>query len=152
MIKQLIPQGYCLRCNGCCRFKQADSIWLPSLLKEEPQVETICRKVSGLGENNFICSFFSLETNQCKIYSRRPFECQLYPFLIHRKAKDVFLAVHLQCPYIDEILKNQKFKKYTRYLTDLLDSPTYRDILRNNPQIIKEYPGVLNLAKLELML
>ena len=30
-LKQFVPSEVCLKCNGCCRYKQADSVWRPKL-------------------------------------------------------------------------------------------------------------------------
>jgi Fe-S-cluster containining protein len=175
MIKQVIPRDYCLGCQGCCRFGQQDSVWLPCLLNEE--IEGLLKKnfpsslISGEKkirsqphpeENNFtpplragagfICSFFVPQDNKCKIYAFRPFECQLYPFLINRKDDKIFLAVDLRCPFAQENLKNPKYKKYIQYLTDLFNGSSVIQILKNNPQIIQTYPEVLNLKKLNFNL
>ncbi|MFA4842742.1 MAG: YkgJ family cysteine cluster protein, partial [Candidatus Omnitrophota bacterium] len=102
MIKQIIPQEVCLKCQGCCRFSEKDSVWSPSLLDEE--AESLGQKkillIASAAGNVFFCSFFEPEKNACKIYSRRPFECQLYPFLLKRKDKKTFLAVDPKCPFI----------------------------------------------------
>lgn len=161
MIEQVIPQDYCLGCKGCCRFSQQDSVWLPVLLREEieelleknfsPSLIAQDKKIHSLPypeQNNFICSFFKAQDNKCKIYAFRPFQCQLYPFLINRKGDSVFLAIDLKCPFVQENLKNQKFKRYSQDLTELLKSPNKRETLKNNPQIIQAYEGALNLAEL----
>jgi hypothetical protein len=60
------------------------------------------------------------------------------------------LAIDLKCPYAEENLESEIFKKYTRYLVERLNRPRRLSILRNNPQIIQEYPGVLNLVELKI--
>jgi Fe-S-cluster containining protein len=163
MIKQFIAQEFCLRCQGCCRFSQEDSVWSPCLSDEDlkefsrnnlsPSVVSYHKKIRLIPfqkQNNFLCSLLGQEDNRCKIYSFRPFECQLYPFLINRKGKKVFLAIDLKCPYAEENLESEIFKKYTRYLVERLNRPRRLSILRNNPQIIQEYPGVLNLVELKI--
>lgn len=173
MIKQFVSSSVCLKCQGCCRFAKADTIWSPCLLNEEIKIllekrippslisyDKRIRLAPYLGQDSFtpplragsgfICSFFSLQDNKCKIYAFRPFECELYPFLIGRQDKKVFMAVDLKCPFIKENLKNRKFKEYTRYLTSLLNSSRWLNILKNNPHIIQEYTEVLNLAKIRI--
>ena len=163
MIKQIVPEEVCLKCRGCCRFSQQDSAWLPGLLDEEieellkksfpPSLISQEKKIRSEPhpeENNFICSFFQAQDNKCKIYVFRPFECQLYPFLINQKGIKVFLAVDLKCPFVQENLESPKFKRYIQDLTDLLNSPGRRKILRDNPQVIQAYAGTLNLAELKL--
>lgn len=173
-IKQFVPAQTCLSCQGCCRFSQKDSAWSPRLLNAElddflknnilPGLVSPDRKIRlmpnpeqggftpplGTGAG-FICPLFSPQDNKCKVYASRPFECQLYPFLINRKTDKVFLALDLKCPYAEENLETKKFKDYVRYLTKLLDTQDYPDLLKNNPQLIQAYPDkeVLNLVELD---
>jgi len=173
MIKQIIPSDYCLSCNGCCRFSEEDSVWLPCFLKEEienlleknfpPSIISCNNKIRSIpypAQNNstpqlrleagFICPFFVPKDNKCKIYAFRPFECQLYPFLINRKDDKIFLALDLRCPFVKENLESEKIKEYIRYLTCLFNSPHWIQILKNNPQAIQIYEDVLNLTELHL--
>ena len=163
MIKQAIPKDYCLSCVGCCRFSEQDSVWLPCLLNEE--IQELLKKnfppslisqdknihsLPNLAQNNFVCSFSQPKDNKCAIYAFRPFECQLYPFVINRKADKVFLALDLRCPFVKENLESQEFKEYIQYLTGFLNSPARIKVLKSNPQIIQIYEDVLNLAELNL--
>lgn len=164
MIRQFVPEEVCLKCPGCCRFQEADSVWLPCLLEEEilelvdkkdaPAVSLSLDKrimpVSLQGKEGFICPFLNIEDNKCKIYPTRPFECQLYPFLLSMRNKKALLTVDLNCPYIQDKLNSLEFKEYTQYLTDLLNSPKQLKILRENPQIIQAYAEVLDIAELKI--
>ncbi len=163
MIKQLIPEDYCLSCQGCCRFKEADSVWAPCLLEEEVQ-DLIDKDIPGAYINmqrrihpvpnpkgeGFLCAFFAAGENKCKIYGQRPFECQLYPFLINLRQRKVVLTLDLNCPYVSENLKTEKFKEYASYLTADLNSPKQLEILKDNPQIIQAYEDVLDVIELQL--
>ncbi|MFH1640750.1 MAG: YkgJ family cysteine cluster protein [Candidatus Omnitrophota bacterium] len=161
-IKQLIPEDYCLKCRGCCRFKNADSVWSPCLLDEEIQ-ELLDKKIPPAcisygkklmpvpnpeGEG-FICPFLELKDNRCKIYELRPFECQLYPFLINLRGGKVILTLDLNCPYVVANLKSEEFKKYTDYLTSFLNSPGQLQLLKENPQIIQAYEEVVDIIELD---
>jgi Fe-S-cluster containining protein len=149
-LKQAIPQEFCLRCRGCCRFNQQDSVWQPRLLEEEkPEVAEI-KIVPAPGENNFICGNLSCVDNKCKIYANRPFECQFYPFLFDRKLHKVFLALDLNCAFVRENNKNMEFEEYTRSLIELVQSKDYLDILRNNPLLAQEYEGAMDLIELKV--
>ena len=164
MIKQFVPEEVCLQCRGCCRFSESDSLWLPCLLDEEileladkkdiPAVSlSLDKRIMPnalAGETGFICPFLNREDNKCRIYNSRPFECQLYPFLLSLRQKKVLLTVGLNCPYIQDKINTQEFKEYTRYLTDLLNSPQYLKILKNNPQIIQAYAEVLDVVELNI--
>ncbi len=163
MIKQFIPEAFCLKCNGCCRFKEEDSVWSPCLLDEEiqdlldkkiPRADiSIDKKIWSIpnprGEG-FICAFFDIKENRCKIYGFRPFECQLYPFLITLKGNKVYLTVDLNCPYVKENLQSKEFKEYTDYLSAFLNSPSQIRLFKDNPQIIQAYTGVLDILELNI--
>lgn len=163
MIKQFVPQEVCLKCRGCCRFKEMDSVWAPCLLEQEiqdlldkkipPAAISIDRRIMPLpnpkGEG-FICTFLNSEDNKCRIYDFRPFECQLYPFLITLRDKKVFLTVDLNCPYIKTKINSQEFKDYLNYLTAYLNEPARLALLKDNPHIIQAYEEVLDVMELNL--
>ena len=173
MIKQFIPQGFCLKCQGCCRFREANSVWAPCLLDEEAQglldkdiaaalisIDKRIVPIPNPGQDGFtppiragagfICPFLSPADNKCKIYGSRPLECQLYPFLINLRGKRVLLTVDLNCPYVKENIKTEGFKKYTEYLTTFLNAPAQVRILKDNPQIIKAYEEALDILELKI--
>ena len=163
MIKQFIPEEACLKCQGCCRFKEMDSVWTPCLLEEEVQdlidkdippayinMQKKIRPVPNPTGEGFICAFFASQENKCKIYQLRPFECQLYPFLINLRHKKVILTVDLNCPYINEKINTKEFKEYAEYLAAYLNSPEQLEMLRDNPQIIQAYEDVLDVVELRL--
>jgi len=163
-LKQFIPEEACLKCLGCCRYAKIDSVWSPCLLDEEVQ-DFLERKIPPAlidakrrilpvhlpGKDNFICTFLDAKENKCEIYAFRPFECQLYPFLLNLRNKKVFLTVDLHCPYIKEKLKSQELKDYIAYLSAFLNSPEQLRILRDNPQIIQAYEEVLEVVELEVL-
>lgn len=133
-MKQFVPSKFCLECRGCCRFSQSDSVWAPHFLKREMPFTPKPSKEGG-----FVCPFLNPEDNRCKIYETRPFECRLYPFLLNKKNGKPFLAVHINCPFIEENINTKEFKEYTKYLAGLLKSAPFKEILKNNPQIIHTY-------------
>jgi len=164
MIKQFVPQDFCLKCRGCCRFKEADSVWSPCLLDEEIQgfldkpgipaasisIDRRIQPVANPEGADFICPFLGTPDNKCKVYNLRPFECQLYPFLINLRKGKVLLTVDLNCPYVYENINSQEAKDYIVYLTDYLNSASLRSMLKDNPQIIQAYEEVREVAELSL--
>jgi len=172
LLKQIIPQDFCLQCFGCCRFSQQESIWHPQILEEERQrlaevmltanpaqgnftpLEKAADKIGGEKERSsltgFICSYLKLNDNKCKIYSTRPFECQLYPFLFNRKNAGFFLSLDLNCAYVSQNNKDQQFQQYTRSLMELIQTAEYLNIFRNNPRLFQAYEGVLDLVEIKL--
>lgn len=165
MIRQFTPSVFCLKCHGCCRFREASSVWLPCLLDEEiqdlldkkipPAAISIDRKIRpipnpNVSESAFICAFLDAGENKCRIYDARPLECQLYPFLIAMRGKKVFLTVDLNCPYVKEKINQPEFKEYARYLTDYLNSPKQIRLLKDNPHFIQAYQDVLDVIELKM--
>ena len=164
MIKQFVPQEFCLKCQGCCRFKEVNSVWSPCLLDEEIQELldkpgipaasiSIDRRIQPIANHHgidFICPFLETLDNKCKIYSTRPFECQLYPFLINLRKGKVLLTVDLNCPYVYEKINSQEVKDYIVYLTGYLNSPQQLKMLKDNPQLIQAYEEVREVAELNL--
>lgn len=163
MIKQFTCEEFCLECRGCCRFSQEDSVWIPHLLKEE---ESALLKAKGAGnisyqkicpvrsknEDIFLCSFLSASRNKCGIYLERPFECQLYPFLLNSSQRRVYLAEDPHCPYLKEKKGSNELKEYIDYLIAFINSPAQLKYIQGNLQIIHEYPGVENIAKLDMVI
>jgi Fe-S-cluster containining protein len=162
-VKQFIPQEVCLKCQGCCRFKEADSVWSPCLLDEEiqdlldrdipPALISIDRRLRPIPypeAKGFICPFFNTSDNKCKIYALRPLECQLYPFLISLREKKVYLTVDLNCHYVKENLNTEELKEYTAYLSAFLNTPAQIRILKDNSYLIRAYEEVLDILELNI--
>jgi len=163
VIKQFLPEGVCLKCKGCCRFLEAESVWLAGLLNEEVDIlvkDHACKEIISAKKkikpffstqsSTYICSFLAEQENKCKIYPLRPLECQLYPFLINYSQENVWLAVDFNCPFVADHLDTEEFKDYAKYLDDLLSSDEFKKIFKTNPQIIQSYPHVRNLTQIIL--
>ena len=91
-----------------------------------------------------------MKDSRCKIYELRPFECQLYPFLINKREEKVFLAIDLGCPFVKENLESQELKDYTQYIFKLLNQPSNLEKIRKNPQIIQVYKDAKDLLALNI--
>lgn len=164
MIKQFVPQEFCIKCQGCCRFKEASSVWSPCLLDEEIQelldkpgipaasisIDRRIQPIANPDGVDFLCPFLKTIDNKCGIYDLRPFECQLYPFLINLRKDKVLLTVDLNCPYVYEKINTQEAKDYIIYLTGHLNSAPLLSMLKDNPQIIQAYEEVREVAELNL--
>ncbi|MFY9402550.1 MAG: YkgJ family cysteine cluster protein [Candidatus Omnitrophota bacterium] len=163
MIKQFVPSQACLKCRGCCRFKEEDSVWSPCLLDEEVlnlagkegipaaslSLGNRLKLVPELESGGFLCPFLEAKSNKCRIYDIRPFECRLYPFLLSMRNKKVLLTIDLNCPYVKEKINTEELKEYTKYLVEYLNSPKQVKMLQDNPQILTAYEDVLALIELE---
>ncbi len=163
MIRQLVPEEVCLECKGCCRFHEADSVWVPGVLAEDVQLflknkippffilaNKKLRLTWDKKQQCFLCGFFDAPANRCNVYAVRPFECQLYPFVINRRSKKAYLALDTQCPYAAQHEKSALFKEYLRYLSDFFQTPQVIALLKANPHVIQEYPDAVDLLEIKL--
>lgn len=161
MIRQFVDSGFCLKCKGCCRFAEAYSVWPPALLDSEiagllrnniPPAAISDKKqirlIPNMKEGCFVCSLLDLESNKCRIYSLRPLECQIYPFLLNRKGNQVFLSVDFNCPFAKEKEASSELKEYAKYLIDILKNQDYKELFKKNPQVIKSYPDAFDLGEI----
>src|SRR3989338_3332366 len=114
-LKQFVAEDVCLSCDGCCRFKEPDSLLRPRLTQEEmeqPAQGGLAEKIFSKEDVDFKnqiktaacggehhCRFFSSSTNACAVYQNRPFECRLYPFVLVRSRDRIQLSAHHHCPF-----------------------------------------------------
>jgi Fe-S-cluster containining protein len=157
-IPQFVPSKVCLSCEGCCRFKEEASPWRPKISREE--VDRICRagKKSTaknlfqdvVDEQGYIkahksqgayrCRFLDLRNNRCRIYTRRPFECRLYPFLLTQDKKQTLVWVHLSCPYIQERWDTEAFDQHVGHLKKFFAREDVAASLNRNSFLPEDYP------------
>ena len=142
-----MPENTCLKCKGCCRFNNIRSKWSPSFLKKEissfkeKKIKFSLREKSKRiklvsSGNYFFCPFFDNLNNKCSVYKIRPFDCRLYPFLLRRVKKRIFLAIDLNCPYIEKTIESRVFKKYLKTLIKFLKQKIDKEILLDNLQFV----------------
>ncbi len=149
-LKQFVPSRVCLQCDGCCRFKSADSPWRPKLGPEEStglahkithkdwlDDDGHIRTLRHCGEN--LCRFFNPGDHTCQIYDNRPFECALYPFVLSRSSEGVDVYVHLSCPYVQDTEGSAVLEGYIGYLKGYFQIPAVLDFLKRNAALIHDY-------------
>lgn len=163
MIKQLIPSEVCLACKGCCRYKAKNSPWSPAVLHQEARdllagsvPEAFISPQNKLrliadhsGMNNYICPCLNVCDDTCTIYASRPFECQLYPFVLALSDGKYVMGVDSQCPFVEQNLLDPEFRKFSDELLAYLHSSHGRYILQKNPHLFQEYVGIVVLAELK---
>jgi Fe-S-cluster containining protein len=157
-LKALVPEEVCLSCDGCCRYADRDSVWSPLFLFEEileltqKNIVPSClfthpnihqKKPARIdlveSDNGLICPCLEIKTNTCKIYSQRPFDCRLYPYLLTRRGADVFLAIDEKCPYAKKSSGTPADKSTIAYLKNFLESQDFICLARKNPEIVQVY-------------
>ena len=155
-MKQFVPSQVCLGCDGCCRFKEEDSAWRPRIAEsEKKQISTkpgLAEKIfskATIAEDGhlkavachglYICNFFNPEHNTCGIYHARPFDCQLYPFVLTKDQEKIAVCVHLNCPYVQEKRKAEEFPRYVDYLKEFFVRAEVKTFLKKNPTLVGDY-------------
>ena len=155
-MKQFVPSQVCLGCDGCCRFKEEDSAWRPRIAPTEKKqvatkpglAEKIFSKAKVADDGHlkavachglYICTFFNPEHNTCGIYHARPFDCQLYPFLLTKSDEKTVVAVHLNCPHVQEKKGSQEFQDYVSYLQEFFHRQDVVTFLQKNPSLVGDY-------------
>jgi len=154
MIKQFPASKICIGCLGCCRFAEKRSIWHPSVTGPEAKrllKDGSLKKIPAVHCEgaNYICIFLRVQDNLCSVYSRRPLECRLYPFLINRRGKKIFLAVHSACLAVEKDPENPRLKECARALGKILTKRDFARLLKDNPHLPQRYPGAVNLIELK---
>ncbi len=159
MLKQFVPSMVCLSCDGCCRFKEKDSTWRPKVAAQEKQslvTASLAEKIlmrdvvasdgriaavsCGGSAGPYVCSFFEMKDNTCRIYKSRPFECQLYPFVLTKQGKQNGISVHLNCPFVQEKRQTDDFTRYVEYLEGFFKTAVMTKFISENPSLIGIYP------------
>ena len=155
ILKQFVPSNVCLQCDGCCRFKEKKSSWRPRMTSEEIKqavnkglaAEILSKEIfSQDGRiktvscgSEYRCSFFHPEDHTCGIYQARPFECQLYPFVLTRDTDGAGVYVHLNCPFVQQKHDSEDFERYVKYLKEFFAHQQVLDFLKRNPSLIGDY-------------
>ncbi len=91
---ELTRSERCKNCRICCRF-----------CEEKPNLKPSGFSLKKTGEH-YTCEAYDTEACRCAAYSRRPFDCEVYPFAI-AKSEDrgcSLLVIDTLCPNYPEIL------------------------------------------------
>jgi len=162
-LRQFVPSEVCLKCGGCCRYKSEDSPWRPKLGARDQaglgvlvtgedvlDAQAYIKTIQTCGEH--FCKFLNAKDNSCGIYSQRPFECSLYPFILSKTPETVKVYVHLACPYIQDHLSRSEYDAYVVYLKDFFWREDVRGFLAQNTNMFHDYtsfaPELLHLFDL----
>lgn len=147
-LKQFVPSDVCLKCDGCCRFKEEKSAWRPKVTAEEradmifsPSVGSIFSRRSVDKEERIVtrpcasghhCTFLHEDGHTCRIYGDRPLECSLYPFVLSRRGSELDVSAHLSCPYVQEHWKTKAFNEHVHFLQKYFEQTDVANFFRRN--------------------
>ncbi len=155
VLPQLVPGSTCVRCDVCCRFPDVDSALRPYFTGGE-----IARAVAGgvderafpdrggsqimlvpdqQGEG-FHCPAFDSRTSTCRIYERRPLDCQLYPLaMMWNAAHDrVVLGWDVKCPFMRE-QQADSIRGHADRVLELLRRPEVIGEIAEHPRLIGRF-------------
>ena len=163
-LKQFVPSDVCLKCDGCCRYKEADSAWRPKLGASDRRdlaawinagdvldVKGYIKTIQECGQH--FCRFLNTQDNTCGVYSQRPFECSLYPFVLSKEGP-IKVYVHLSCPYVQDHLSRADYEGHVSYLKEFFHQQDSKDFLLRNKDMLHDYssyaPELLYLFDISL--
>lgn len=170
-IPQHMPSPVCLSCDVCCRFPDVDSFLRPYFTAHEI-AEAISRGIDAeafpdrqgsqirvvpnpAGEG-YVCSAFDPATSHCRIYEKRPLDCQIYPLAVMWSADgtEVVLGWDSKCPFFDTGSRfgvrgsgaeagaeagRESIDEYGAKIAALVEQENMLEILEHNPQLIGRY-------------
>lgn len=160
-LPQFVDQEYCLSCRGCCHFDTSKSDWRPKWSMSERNHHLSFVKVKNsevssplnVDAKGFIqtrpsdkskhcrhhCYHLESSSHHCQIYNQRPFDCQLYPFLLRKKNNKRYISVHQACPFVIDHAEDERITAYTKILLEYLQREDIRKFLSWNDEIFHEY-------------
>ena len=149
-LKQFVPSETCLKCDGCCRYKEADSAWRPKLgASDQVNLAALITANDVLDAQGYIttiqvcgehsCQFLNNKDNTCGIYTKRPFECLLYPVILSKTPDTIKVYMHLSCPYVQDHLPHAEFDAYVAYLKEFFQRAKVREFLGLNKAMLHDY-------------
>jgi Fe-S-cluster containining protein len=95
-----------------------------------------------------LCPAFDPLSHKCSIYEGRPFDCQIYPFVLMKKDDHVTVGIDTKCPYIQEVSNSPAIRKYGEELIQILESPRIQSMLQKNQELIGPFQEDVILLKL----
>jgi len=149
-----IPNKVCLACEGCCRFSDVTSAWRPKVTREDRMQMAEDDQIDARGyvtakevQGQCPCVFLNEGDNICGVYSKRPLECQLYPFLLLQNQEEVSVGVHLSCPYAREMYDTDVFQDDVARLKEYFLSNDAKEEIGKYSGLAGTYSGYENEIK-----
>ncbi|MCX5692347.1 MAG: phosphatidylglycerol lysyltransferase domain-containing protein [Candidatus Omnitrophica bacterium] len=159
-ITQIIPGKLCLSCDVCCRFIDRNASLAPLFLSAEittkikPYLDKSGRVKLKPFRDMHACAFFNTKNNRCSVYSKRPFDCRLYPFAImfDENRENIILGIDKKCPFSVNAGNEALIKNYFHYLADLLEKKEIASVIAENPSFIGGFQDdVIKLSYLDTL-
>ena len=168
---QIVPSEVCLKCEVCCRFPELESSFRPYFAESEIQRaialgidaqafpnrkgSQIIPVPNPLGDG-YLCPAFDPHTFHCRIYSVRPLDCQIYPFVVmwDQEEQYVLLGWDTKCPFMltqtpwdsrDHNIPNQhsqtldipeSLHRFSRVMAERVEEQDMVKSFSENPQLV----------------
>ena len=100
--------------------------------------------------NGYFCPAFDATTSTCRIYERRPLDCQLYPLALmwNQPHDQVLLGWDTKCPYMRGEIPGE-IQRHAERVIALLDQPDLHGQVVAHPRLIGRFQeDVVVLARL----
>ena len=167
-LPQHVPSPVCLDCcDVCCRFPEIDSFLRPYFTAHEiteavshgidseafpdPEGSQIRVVPNPTGEG-YLCSAFDPATSHCRIYARRPLDCQIYPLAVMWSAdgSQVVLGWDTKCPFLQggsrfevrgstSAAGTESIEEYGARVAALIEQEDPIETFVRNPRLIGRY-------------
>ncbi|MEP6888781.1 MAG: phosphatidylglycerol lysyltransferase domain-containing protein [Nitrospirales bacterium] len=166
-LPQHVPNRVCLSCDVCCRFPEVNSFLRPYFTAHEiaeaisrgidPEAfsdrqGSQIRVVPNPAEEGYVCSAFDAATSHCRIYEKRPLDCQIYPLAVMWSAdgKEVVLGWDRKCPFLGTGSRfevrgsglesgTESIDQYGEKIAALIEREEMVETFVHNPRLIGRY-------------
>ena len=157
VLHQIVPSKTCLSCDVCCRFPDRDSFLAPIFTHSEVQHaigNAADRSLFQLSDDGrsaraklqshgdiYICPFFDPNSSECQIYTRRPLDCQIYPFALmyNEDGTEIVLGVDTICPFTETHFETEPFQQYINHIVAYMESDLTTKVIIENWALIGPY-------------
>jgi uncharacterized protein len=154
-LPQLVPSRTCIQCDICCRFPDPDSSLRPYFTENEI-AQALAEGIEATAFPNrrgsqvilspashgdgYLCPAFDVATSTCRIYERRPLDCQLYPLALmwDEPHNQVLLGWDTKCPFMREEIPGE-IQRHADRVMALLDQPSIHDHIVAHPRLIGQF-------------
>ena len=173
-VPQIVPSHVCLSCEVCCRFPERDSSFRPYFTETEirqaidngvdarhfpDSAGSQVLPVPHPSGEGYLCPAFDPDTFHCRVYPVRPFDCQLYPFVLmwDEDRRAVSLCWDTKCPFFMDPAMGEEptpsagtpsdrsytlpedFHPFSQSMVERIESNAMIDMLSANPQLVMPF-------------
>lgn len=144
MITNILKRELCAKCLICCHYTDADVWDAPGFTKEEFEKNSLEHQYNYYYNNNlfylkmerndnneYICPLLTDEG--CKLGTKKPFKCAIWPLYIVKTNNRIALAVSNVCPNVYKLCDKDIIQGIKHILPDI------KNMIRNYPELIEQY-------------